>query len=130
MTDIDFFAHDPDEVVQPWQPKVGDRVRIVVGDGAEYTCRCLNKHRTDFFNMATGVVVGLGGVKTDRNGIDYIGVSVRYCPPLALPCMGGRHAEYGCWLAYELEPYTASIGADGAEITNEESPRRSGLQAT
>jgi len=29
---IDFFAGDPEAIVEPWAPKVGDRVRVNIGE--------------------------------------------------------------------------------------------------
>lgn len=96
---IDFFAHDPEEVLEPWWPKVGDRVRIVIGP------EC-NGHRE-----------GHGAAREyERSGITGTVLDPEFVPGRVGPRT--LHHDYivlwdhpwsegykgGCYAACELEP--------------------------
>lgn len=88
---IDFMAGDPDAVVEPWQPKVGQRVRVTaaVGECPMGADDEWDLHRGAFGAGAVGVVERLS-----RNffGHDYY---------VALDLVA-RHAS--SYAACELEP--------------------------
>ncbi len=104
---IDFMAMDPDAVVEPWQPKVGDRVRVrlsaecnlkwsTVGlsSGRDYGAQ---RHAPEVDGVV-GSVVEQPAFTNAPPGHPY---PVRYDKPL---WVGFNHVAGGNYAASELEP--------------------------
>lgn len=94
---IDYFAEgvDPNAVVRPWEPKVGDRVRVrVVEPQPSEDCQCLT-HENDVGSLGTvfkRMAYGESDIWVMLDG------PVRICP--------GCQDDYGAsfFTPYELEP--------------------------
>lgn len=120
---VDFFAHEPDAIYEPWTPAIGDRVRVVLNGECRVTFRPRDErgphgprfegHPEEQLVLAGAVLIGTvvdppSGFRGNYGHHCY----VRYDTPTRIP----DGAVIGCWYAAcELEPLPADAPPERAE---------------